>query len=137
MGFFGKVKRLLFSLVLFLTSLLSLQAQINTDHMMTIGRNALYFEDYVLSIQYFNQVIKSKPYLAEPYFFRAVAKLYLEDYAGSEEDCSKTLERNEFMVKAYICRSYARMKLGNNDGAISDCEKGLEFDIENKPLLYL
>lgn len=136
MGFFSGVKRLLLSLVLFLTSLLSLQAQINTDHMMNIGRNALYFEDYVLSIQYFNQVIKSKPYLAEPYFFRAVAKLYLEDYAGSEEDCSKTLERNEFMVKAYICRSYARMKLGNNDGAISDCDKGLEFDIENKPLLY-
>ncbi len=136
MGFFGGVKRLLISLVLFFASLLSLQAQINTDHMMTIGRNALYFEDYVLSIQYFNQVIKSKPYLPEPYFFRAVAKLYLEDYAGAEEDCSKTLELNEFMVKAYICRSYARMKQGNNDGAIRDCERGLEFDIENKPLLY-
>jgi len=136
MGFLGEVKRPLFSLILFLIPLLSVQAQINTDHMMTIGRNALYFEDYVLSIQYFNQVIKSKPYLAEPYFFRAVAKLYLEDYAGAEEDCSKTLERNEFMVKAYICRSYARMKLGNNDGAIMDCERGLEFDIENKPLLY-
>jgi len=136
MGFFRSMKRLLFSLLFFTFSLLSLQAQINTDHMMTIGRNALYFEDYVLSIQYFNQVIKSKPYLAEPYFFRGVAKLYLEDYAGAEEDCSKTLERNEFMVKAYICRSYARMRLGNNDGAISDCEKGLEFDMENKSLLY-
>ncbi|MCX6307846.1 MAG: hypothetical protein NTY32_03085, partial [Bacteroidia bacterium] len=136
MGFLGDLKRPLFSLILFLIPLLPLKAQINTDHMMTIGRNALYFEDYVLSIQYFNQVIKSKPYLAEPYFCRAVAKLYLEDYAGAEEDCSKTLERNEFMVKAYICRSYARMKLGNNDGAIKDCERGLEFDIENKSLLY-
>ena len=26
---------------------------------MTIARNALYFEDYVLSIQYFNQVINA------------------------------------------------------------------------------
>lgn len=43
-------------------------AQINTDQVMIIGRNALYFEDYILSIQYFNQVIKAKPYLAEPYF---------------------------------------------------------------------
>lgn len=42
--------------------------QINTDRVMTIGKNALYFEDYVLSIQYFNQVIGVKPYLAEPYF---------------------------------------------------------------------
>ena len=32
-------------------------SQINTDKVMTVGRNALYFEDYVLSIQYFNQVI--------------------------------------------------------------------------------
>lgn len=136
MGFFSKMKRLLSFLFFFLISLLATQAQINTDHMMNIGRNALYFEDYVLSIQYFNQVIKSKPYLAEPYFFRAVAKLYLEDFAGAEEDCSKTLERNEFMVKAYVCRSYARMKLNDNDGAINDCNKGLEFDGENKALLY-
>ena len=35
---------------------LSLHAQINTDRVMTIGRNALYFEDYVLSIQYFNLI---------------------------------------------------------------------------------
>ncbi len=47
---------------------------------MTIARNALYFEDYVLSIQYFNQVINAKPYLYEPYFFRALAKLNLEDF---------------------------------------------------------
>ena len=44
-------------------------SQINTDRVMTIGKNALYFEDYVLSIQYFNQVIGAKPYLAEPYFY--------------------------------------------------------------------
>ena len=50
-------------------------AQINTEQVLNIGRNALYFEDYVLSIQYFNQVIKAKPYLAEPYFYRAVAKI--------------------------------------------------------------
>lgn len=136
MGFSFGIKRRTFTFVLLLLSLFTVKAQINTDHMMSIGRNALYFEDYVLSIQYFNQVIKSKPYLAEPYFFRAVAKLYLEDYAGADEDCSKTLERNEFMVKAYICRSYARMKLGNYDGAIQDCDRGLEFDVENKSLLY-
>ena len=44
--------------------------QINTERVMTIGRNALYFEDYVLSIQYFNQAINANPYLAEPYLSR-------------------------------------------------------------------
>ena len=53
---------------------LSTSAQLNTDRLTAIGRNALYFEDFVLSIQYFNQVIRLKPYLAEPYMLRAIAK---------------------------------------------------------------
>ena len=48
-------------------------AQINTDQVIRIGQNALYFEDYMLSIQYFNQAIQAKPYLAQPYFLRAIA----------------------------------------------------------------
>lgn len=111
------------------------QAQLNTDRVMAIGRSALYFEDYVLSIQYFNQVIDAKPFMAEPYFFRAVAKLYLEDYKGADEDCTLALERNNFMVRAYLCRSYARMNLENYDGAIDDCIKGLEFEQDNKTLM--
>lgn len=75
---------------------ISLFAQINTDRVLAIGRNALYFEDYVLSIQYFNQVIKSKPWLAEPYFYRAVAKINLDDFKGAEEDCTLCLQRNPF-----------------------------------------
>ena len=42
------------------------KAQLNTEQIMIIGRNALYFEDYVLSIQYFNKVISARPYLYEP-----------------------------------------------------------------------
>ena len=75
------VKRILTVLLLFPTLVC---AQINTDRVMTIARNALYFEDYVLSIQYFNQVINAKPYLYEPYFFRALAKLNLEDFQGAD-----------------------------------------------------
>ena len=74
-------------LLLSFSSFLSV-AQINTDRVMNIGRNALYFEDYILSMQYFNQVIKVKPYMAEPYFYRGVAKLSLDDFKGAEEDCT-------------------------------------------------
>ena len=98
------------AILLFIFQLCSLAmfAQINTDRVLTIGRNALYFEDYVLSIQYFNQVIKSKPWLAEPYFYRAVAKINLDDYKGAEEDCTLCLERNPFLVQAYYARGIAR-----------------------------
>ena len=76
-------------------------AQINTDRVMAIGRNALYFEDYVLSIQYFNQVINAKPYLSDPYFYRGLAKINLDDFQGAESDCSEAIERNPFVVSAY------------------------------------
>jgi len=46
--------------VFFLFAPLASFAQFNTDRLLTIGRSALYYEDYVLSIQYFNQVIKVK-----------------------------------------------------------------------------
>lgn len=114
---------------------LSLYAQINTDRVLAIGRNALYFEDYVLSIQYFNQVIKSKPWLAEPYFYRAVAKINLDDFKGAEEDCSLCLERNPFLVQAYYARGIARQSQEKYDQAIVDYEKGLEFKHEDRQML--
>lgn len=113
----------------------SLLAQINTDRVLAIGRNALYFEDYVLSIQYFNQVIKAKPWLAEPYFYRAVAKINLDDFKGAEEDCSLCLQRNPFLVQAYYARGIARQSQEKYDDAIADYNKGLEFKPEDRQML--
>ena len=125
------------AILLFIFQLCSLAmfAQINTDRALTIGRNALYFEDYVLSIQYFNQVIKSKPWLAEPYFYRAVAKINLDDYKGAEEDCTLCLERNPFLVQAYYARGIARQSQEKFDEAIEDYRKGLEFKAEDRQML--
>lgn len=113
-----------------------LQAQINTDRMMSVGRTALYFDDYVLSIQYFNQVINAKPYLAEPYFYRAVAKFYLEDYRGAEQDCSSSISRNPFVVNAYQVRGLARVNQERYEDAIKDFRAGLRLDPDNNPLRH-
>ncbi|MCH5216689.1 MAG: tetratricopeptide repeat protein [Muribaculaceae bacterium] len=99
---------------------------------MIIGRNALYFDDYLLAIQYFNQAIRAKPYLAEPYLYRGIAKLQLEDYLGAEEDCSLALERNPFIVDAYQVRGVARQTMNKNELAIEDYDKGLEFMPEDR-----
>ncbi|MBR1935872.1 MAG: tetratricopeptide repeat protein [Muribaculaceae bacterium] len=102
-------------------------AQINADQVLKIGRNALYFEDYILSIQYFNQAITAKPYLAEPYYYRAVAKISLEDYRGAEEDASLSIERNPFIVDAYQVRGVARQNQGKFREAIDDYTAGLKL----------
>lgn len=122
-------------LILFFCLASICQAQINTNRVLAIGRNALYFEDYVLSIQYFNQVIRVKPHLPEPYFYRAVAKISLEDYKGAEEDCSLALERNPFLSEAYRCRGIARVYLGKTAEAQADFDKGLEFSPDSRALL--
>ncbi len=106
-------------------------AQINTERVMTIARNALYFEDYVLSIQYFNQVINAKPYLYEPYFFRGLAKINLDDFQGAEADCDAAIQRNPFVVGAYQIRGLARIRQNNYDGAIEDYRMALKYDPEN------
>lgn len=127
------IKKILIALLMLPTVL---YAQINTERMMTIARNALYFEDYVLSIQYFNQVINAKPYLFEPYFFRALAKINLDDYQGAEDDCDEAIERNPFVVGAYQIRGLARIRLNKFDEAIDDYRKALKYDPENVVLWH-
>ncbi|MCQ2336257.1 MAG: tetratricopeptide repeat protein [Paludibacteraceae bacterium] len=107
-------------------------AQINADRLLDMGRNALYFEDYVVSIGYFNQVIEAKPHLTDPYFFRAIAKLYLEDYSGCIADCNSALEINPFLSKVYYLRGYAKRYIKDIDSSSDDLRKALEFDPENK-----
>lgn len=134
--FHNKMKKILLYICISCISVCGAYAQINTAQVLNVGRNALYFEDYVLSIQYFNQVIKIKPYLAEPYFYRAVAKINLEDYKGAEEDCTKALEINPFITDAYQVRGIARQTLRKNKEAIEDYTKGLKMMPEDKALLF-
>ena len=112
-------------------------AQLNTDRITAIGRNALYFEDYVLSIQYFNQVIRLKPYLAEPYFYRSIAKIQLEDYQGALNDCNAAIDRNPFSPGYYYARGYIYRQLNQLDNAEADYTEALHFSPENRTYLLL
>ena len=115
----------------------SLQAQLNTDRITAIGRNALYFNDYVLSIQYFNQVIKLKPYLSEPYLLRAIAKIQLGDYTGAELDCNAAIERNPFQPGAYYTRGYIYRLTDQLEQASKDFSEALIFAPENRTYIAM
>ncbi len=111
-------------------------AQYNIDRLVTIGRSALYFEDYVLSMQYFNQAITAKPYLYEPWFFRGVAKYYLDDYAGAESDCTEAIKRNPYVVSLYELRGLSRIQQKKFGDAIEDYTRALKYDPENRNLWH-
>ena len=131
-----KIKQHILTLVLCTLSLCTF-AQLNTDRITAIGRNALYFEDYVLSIQYFNQVIRLKPYLSEPYFYRAIAKIQLEDYQGALRDCNAAIERNPFSPGCYYARGYIYRQLNRLEEAEADYTEALRFSPENRTYMLL
>lgn len=128
------MKKTIFCLLLIINGL-CLRGQVNTDHLLRVGSNALYFSDYVLAIQYFNQVIKAKPYLEQPYLYRAFAKLSLEDYHGALSDLNTTIGKNEFIPRAYYARGFVNNRLRRYAEAEQDFTKALELSPEN--LSYL
>ncbi len=128
--------RKLYTVLFLVLAFASAVGQINTDQMLRVGKNALYFEDYMLSIQYFNRVIQTKPYLAEPYLFRAIAKLNLDDYNGAEQDASSAIERHPYLTDAWEVRGVARHNLGKSTLAIDDYSHALQLQPRNRQLLY-
>ena len=119
-------KRLIASIFYILFCFTLCFSQINTNRVMLMGRNALYYEDYVLAIQRFNSVIASKPYLAEPYFYRGLAKFYLEDYAGAAADCSLALDRRPYSAQYYTLRGLCRVNMEMYAPAVEDYRASLQ-----------
>lgn len=133
MNFSGTIKAVLVS---FLAGVFSMSAQVNTEQVLRIGQNALYFEDYMLSIQYFNQAIQAKPYQAKPYLMRAIAKLNLDDYRGAEADATTAIELNPFLPDAWEVRGVARSNNGRPDLAIDDYSEALKLLPRNRSLMF-
>ncbi len=131
-----KIIRLSSLILILILTAVSAPAQINVDRALTVGRNALYFEDYILAIQYFNQVITLKPNLAEPYLLRAIAKYNLDDFNGAETDATEALNRNPFLPDAWEIRAVTRQNLGNALGAIADYQGALEQLPLNRQMLF-
>ena len=107
-------------------------SQINADRVMLMGRNALYYEDYVLSMQYFNMVINAKPYLSEPYFYRGLAKFYLEDFSGASSDCKEAVEKNPFVARNYELLGLCFINLKQYEEARDAYQKLLKLEPENR-----
>lgn len=114
----------------------SIHAQINTEQVIRVGQNALYFEDYILSIQYFNQAIAAKPYQAKPYLLRSIAKLNLEDFAGAEADAQKATELHPYLTDAWEVLGVARQNLGKFSSAVESYNEALKLMPRNRQLMF-
>ena len=129
------MKRYIVFIIFFIGTIHSF-AQFNTNRLMATGRNALYYEDYVLSIQYFNQAINAKPYLYEPWYLRGIAKFYLDDYIGAVQDVDKAINLNPYIAGMYELRGLSHIRLKNFKEAITDYDKTLAIDAQNQSAWY-
>ncbi len=111
-------------------------AQIDVEHVISIGRNALYFNDYIVSIGYFNRAIDARPWMAEPYLYRSIAKISLDDYQGAIEDASLSIDRNPYLSRAYVVRGIAHQNLGHRTEAIADYRQGLLLAPDHAGMRY-
>ena len=122
--------------ILLLCPFQRVKAQFNTDRLMISGRSALYYEDYVLSIQYFNQVLTAKPYLYEPWFFRGLAKFYLDDFSGAEADVTKAVELNPYIYNMYELRGLCNIRQNKYALAIADYDNSIRLNPQNQAAWY-
>ncbi|MFA9390288.1 MAG: tetratricopeptide repeat protein [Prolixibacteraceae bacterium] len=106
-------------------------AQLNTTNAIHGGRSRLYFGNYTGAIENFNMVIKIKPYLPEPYFYRGVAKLNLEDYRGAKRDLDKAIEIKPYYPEAIMYRGMVNYNLKEFDSAMNDYSEAMTMDGEN------
>lgn len=126
-----RIFRCLYVFCLFFSFNININAQINIEHMINVGRNALYYHDYVLSIQYFNSVIDARPTLFLPFYYRALAKFNLEDYDGAVVDCTKSIDLNPYYPDTYRVRALSYINQKKYKEATFDYKDLIKIDSED------
>jgi len=103
-------------------------SQLNIGYYMRVGETRIQIGNYVGAIENFNIVIKFKPYLPEPYYFRGVAKHQLEDFRGAIKDYDMAIEIKPFYPEAYMYRGLAYLEINDYAKSIADYNRAIELN---------
>lgn len=114
----------------------SLKAQIDTSQAIGMGRAALYYDDYLTAIHYFNAALEAKPYLAEAYYCRATAEFDMGDYREAEADLDLAITFNPFHIEYFQLRGLCRIHNEGYTGAIEDYSHVLEERPDDQSCRY-
>ena len=126
------MKRLILLFLLFTCNLAF--SQLNIDYYIRVGETLVQIGNYVGAIENFNIVIRFKPHLPEPYYFRAVAKHQLEDYRGAIQDYNMAINIKPYYPDAFMNRGLAYLQLNEFAKAIEDYNRAIELDPGNSTI---
>lgn len=120
------MKKLIFILCILCSNLAF--SQLNIDYYMRVGETRIQIGNYVGAIENFNIVIRFKPHLPEPYYFRGLAKHQLEDFRGAINDYNKAIEIKPFYPEAYMYRGLAYLQINDFNKSIVDYNRAVELN---------
>jgi tetratricopeptide (TPR) repeat protein len=120
------MRKLIFTLLIFCSNLAF--SQLNIDYYMRVGETRIQIGNYVGAIENFNIVIKFKPHLPEPYYYRGLAKHQLEDFRGAIADYNKAIEIKPFYPDAYMYRGLAYLQINDFAKSIADYNRAVELN---------
>ncbi|MFA5327871.1 MAG: tetratricopeptide repeat protein [Prolixibacteraceae bacterium] len=123
------MKKLTFIILIFVSNLAF--SQLNINHYIQVGETRIQIGNYVGAIENFNIVIKFKPHLPEPYYFRGIAKHQLEDFRGAIQDYDKAIEIKPYYPDAFMYRGLAYLQLNEYAKSIVDYNRAVELDPNN------
>lgn len=111
-------------------------SQVNTQQVLLMGRAALYYDDYITAIHYFNTVLEAKPYMSDALYYRAAAKFSLEDYESAQADLDQAVLFNPFRVEYYQLRGLCRIHTADYEGAIADYSEVIRENAKDQSAVY-
>ena len=120
------MKKLIFLLLIFVSNLAF--SQLNINHYIQVGETRIQIGNYVGAIENFNIVIKFKPHLPEPYYFRGLAKHQLDDFRGAIQDYNMAIDIKPYYPDAYMHRGLAYLELKDYPKAIADYDQAIELN---------
>jgi len=120
------MKKLIFILLIFASQLAF--SQLNINQYIRVGETRIQIGNYVGAIENFNIVIKFKPHLPEPYYFRGLAKHQLDDFRGAIKDYNMAIDIKPYYPDAFMHRGLAYLELKDYPRAIADYNRAIELD---------
>lgn len=119
------MKKILFILLTLVSN--QLFSQLNIDQFIRVGETRIQVGNYVGAIENFNIVIRFKPHLPEPYYFRGVSKHQLEDFRGAIQDYNMAIDIKPYYPDAFMHRGLAYLELNDYPKAILDYNRAIEL----------
>ncbi len=118
-------------LIVVLSGFSTLQAQINIQRFLSMGRSDLFNDNYTESINNLTVAIKAAPDKFEPYFFRGLAKYSLGDYTGAIADFDASIAINPYFSYNYQYRGICKSQLKSYHAAFKDYALALQRNPNN------